>query len=121
MSLSVRPWVLCRWASATSPYEVKYAWQYEPWGLMQRHQTPLFDERFRGYGYNKAVWARWMAALGHKFMVHPTAFMVHQPHQESCAKALWRESMPEGLPEKANPKMVVSGTSSLPSCDCTAL
>ena len=121
MSLSVRPWVLCRWASATSPYEVKYAWQYEPWGLMQRHQTPLFDERFRGYGYNKAVWARWMAALGHKFMVHPTAFMVHQPHQESCAKALWRESMPEGLPEKANPKMVVSGTPSLPSCDCTAL
>ena len=76
---------------------------------MERRQTPLFEERFRGYGYNKAIWTRWIAALGTKFMVHPTAFMVHQPHTESCAKALWRDSMPEGLPEKANPKVVVSG------------
>lgn len=42
-----------RWAGASVPYEAKYAWQYEPWGLMERHQTPLFDERFRGYGKHR--------------------------------------------------------------------
>lgn len=69
-------------------------------------------------GYNKAIWVRWLAALGHKFIVHPTAFMVHQPHAESCAKGLWRSSMPDGLPERANPKIVVSGDRSSLHMQC---
>ena len=80
---------------------------------MDRQQAPFFDERFRGYGYNKVVWLRWVAGLGHKFIVHPKAFMVHQPHEESCAKAIWRESMPAGhLPESI--EAVVSGKDDAP-------
>lgn len=48
---------LDRWvgldADAT-PYNVKYAEGYEPYGLFFRRQAPPFDERFRGFGLDKA-------------------------------------------------------------------
>ena len=75
---------------------MEYSFGYEPWGLALRQQVPLFDERFRGYGMNKIVWSQAIAAAGFKFMVHHDAFMVHQPHAESCAKMVWRRGRPSG-------------------------
>ena len=69
-------------------------WGYEPWGIMERTQIPLFDESFRGYGMNKITWSGHIASLGFDFVVHPTAFMVHQPHQISCAKQAWWTGKP---------------------------
>jgi len=83
-----------RWAEAQSPYQVDYKWNYEPWGLMDRLQVPLFDEQFRGYGMNKITWSRNIHGQGRAFVVHPYAFMIHQPHPESCAKAIWRVGKP---------------------------
>ena len=85
---------VCRWASAQEPYQVPHTWGYEPWGIMERSQTPLFDESFRGYGMNKITWSRHIASLGYNFVVHPSAFMVHQPHQISCAKQAWWTGKP---------------------------
>ena len=85
---------VCRWASAQKPYHVPHVWGYEPWGIMERAQIPLFDESFRGYGMNKITWSRHIASLGYNFVVHPTAFMVHQPHHISCAKQAWWTGKP---------------------------
>ncbi len=85
---------VCRWASAQKPYHVPHVWGYEPWGIMERTQIPLFDESFRGYGMNKITWSRHIASLGYNFVVHPTAFMVHQPHHISCAKQAWWTGKP---------------------------
>ena len=83
---------LCgRWLSCEEGYTVQHEWGYEPWVLMQRTSVPLFDEAFRGYGMNKITWSAHIAALGFTFKVHPHAFMVHQPHQESSAKEAWRK------------------------------
>ena len=43
---------------------------------------------------NKITWARNIHGQGRAFVVHPDAFMVHQPHPESCAKAMWRVGKP---------------------------
>lgn len=47
---------LDRWAALAAdatPYEVKYAEGYEPYGLFFRRHAPPFDERFRGFGLDK--------------------------------------------------------------------
>lgn len=42
------------WFGAERPYPVKFVPGYEPFVLMSRVHVPWYDERFRGYGWDKA-------------------------------------------------------------------
>lgn len=37
-----------------APYRISYSVGYEPYLLISRRLMPLYDERFRGYGFDKA-------------------------------------------------------------------
>ena len=90
---------------------------------MDRSQVPLFDEQFRGYGMNKITWARNIHGQGRAFVVHPDAFMVHQPHPESCAKAMWRVGKPgkNSLTGVIQGKLLQSLSICIDLLGCTAL
>ena len=80
---------LKRWRTAKTFYNVQYKFYYEPWGIMMRRGAPFFDERFRGYGMNKITYLAAVAGQQRHFKVHPTAFAVHRPHQESGGRNLY--------------------------------
>ena len=50
--------------------------------LALKSQMPSYDERFRGYGYNKLSYFYYLHTLGFDFHVHPWAFVVHLHHEE---------------------------------------
>lgn len=56
---------------------------YEPYILIARRYVPWYDERFRGYGRDKIVHLTHIAALGVRFAVHPSAYVVHVPHKKA--------------------------------------
>eukprot|EP01132_Coremiostelium_polycephalum_P005757 gene5757-7164_t len=69
-----------RWMIATEPYYVDYHWVYEPYLVYNRSRNELFDERLKGYGFDKNshVWV--MAAQKYRFTVLPRAYIVHINH-----------------------------------------
>ena len=64
-----------RWLSATMPYAVGYVEQYEPYIIASRKWLPRYDERFQGYGLNKASHLYMVAASGAEFLVLPRHFI----------------------------------------------
>jgi len=67
--------------------------RYEPY-LVVRHCkgfTPLYDERFYGYGKNKIEMIAHLRHMDYKFSIINKAFIVHFPHPESKAKEGWLE------------------------------
>ncbi|EFA86299.1 putative glycosyltransferase [Heterostelium album PN500] len=72
-----------RWFETTVPYEVKYSWIYEPYLIFNRNNTELFDERFKGYGFDKNSHVFTMAVSGYRFIVLPNAFIIHINHPTS--------------------------------------
>ena len=65
----------------------------EPWGflrccecryvlLKRTPQTPLFDERFVDYGYNKVQLVEHLRAVGYHFYILTQAFAMDVPHEE---------------------------------------
>ena len=61
---------------------------YEPYAVLLRAHVPWWDERFRGWGGDKASGALVAARWGVRFAVHPAAFVVHVPHPVAASKAL---------------------------------
>lgn len=43
-----------KWFTASEPYPITYKTGYEPYVLVDRRTVPWYDERFRGYGWDKA-------------------------------------------------------------------
>ncbi|GAB4821433.1 hypothetical protein N2152v2_008479 [Parachlorella kessleri] len=80
-----------RWLGAQDYYEVPYAEGYEPYTVMLRQHVPWFDERFRGYGYDKMIGYLVMWHWGIRFAVHPRAFVVHVPHAVAKTLALTKQ------------------------------
>lgn len=70
-----------RWYTAQEQYTVPYTERYEPWIIASRSLIPWHDVRFRGYGQNKIVHIAHANASGFKFVIHPTAFIIHRPHE----------------------------------------
>lgn len=58
--------------------------EYEPYVLMLRKNVPWYDESYRGYGQEKLSMFAYLAALGVTFRIHPAAFLVHIPHEETA-------------------------------------
>ncbi|CAE6494464.1 unnamed protein product [Rhizoctonia solani] len=69
---------------AAQPGEVyrvtKYQKSYEPYVIMRRDGPPWCDERFVGYGGNKAACLFSIYLSGIDFYVFPDDFLIHQSH-----------------------------------------
>lgn len=69
-------------------YEVQYAERYEPWVVCDRAGVPWHDGAFKGYGLNKILHLEHLRAGGYRFVVHPSAFLLHRPHHATKAKKM---------------------------------
>ena len=82
-----------RWMNSTDPYEVEYQIGFEPYIMMLKKFTPYYDERFRGYYWNKVQHLMHISLQdSFRFVVHPDAFVVHVPHKKPPTKIRTRRS-----------------------------
>ncbi|CAM9916290.1 unnamed protein product [Scytosiphon promiscuus] len=86
---------LALWAALPSdapPYDVIYADGYEPYGIFYRRHAPPFDERFRGFGFDKVSHCWHLHRLGWTFRALPAAFLVDLPHPPSEHRKVHRRN-----------------------------
>mmetsp|Transcript_55248 Transcript_55248/g.81951 ORF Transcript_55248/g.81951 Transcript_55248/m.81951 type:complete len:424 (-) Transcript_55248:239-1510(-) len=71
-----------------------HSFRYEPYVVLRYcdNMTPLYDERFYGYGKNKIEYISHLRFLNYGFRILPEGFIVHHPHPESDAKSSWNDS-----------------------------
>lgn len=68
-------------------YHVDFAEYFEPYVIVNKHLAPRYDERFRGYGFNKAEFLHHLNANGFDFQVLATeAFVLHGEHEKSVSQ-----------------------------------
>jgi glycosyltransferase-like protein LARGE len=83
------PTLFWKWINTSEPYPVKHETGFEPYILMLKEHVPYYDERFRGYYFNKVEQLMHISTqIGLPFIVHPSSFVVHVPHPK--AKTKWR-------------------------------
>jgi glycosyltransferase-like protein LARGE len=71
-----------RWYTASDMYPVtNYEYSYEPYVIYKKEQTPWCDERFIGYGANKAACLFEIFISGIDYYVLPNDFLIHQSHK----------------------------------------
>lgn len=56
---------------------------FEPYVIARRYGYPEFDERFRGYGFNKIAWTVTVEYAGWEMFTLPEAFVTHLNHVEN--------------------------------------
>ncbi|KAG0197575.1 hypothetical protein BGX28_008969 [Mortierella sp. GBA30] len=70
-----------RWYKTESVYKVTtYQHSYEPYVILKKEGTPWCDERFVGYGANKAACLFEIYISGIDYHVLPKDFIIHQSH-----------------------------------------
>ncbi|KAF9166103.1 hypothetical protein DFQ26_008692 [Actinomortierella ambigua] len=70
-----------RWYQTDSVYKVtSYQHSYEPYVILKKEGTPWCDERFVGYGANKAACLFEIYISGVDYWVLPQDFLIHQSH-----------------------------------------
>lgn len=70
------------WYTATEMYPVtEYEFSYEPYVIYKKEGTPWCDERFIGYGANKAACLFEIFISGVDYYVLPDDFLIHQSHK----------------------------------------
>ncbi|XP_049878652.1 xylosyl- and glucuronyltransferase LARGE2-like [Pectinophora gossypiella] len=72
-----------RWINATTPYEVEWEADYEPYLVVHR-SVPKYDTRFSGFGWNKVSHIVELRAQGYRAVVLPDAFVLHTTHAPSA-------------------------------------
>lgn len=80
-----------KWRTATTPYRIKWAVDFEPY-LVVRRDVALYDTRFVGFGWNKVSHIMELYAQNYQFIVLPNAFIIHMPHAPSFDIAKYRSS-----------------------------
>ncbi|KAI9264689.1 glycosyl-transferase for dystroglycan-domain-containing protein [Helicostylum pulchrum] len=71
-----------KWYSADEIYPVTdYEFSYEPYIIYKKEDTPWCDERFIGYGANKAACLYEIFISGVDYWVLPNDFVIHQSHK----------------------------------------
>lgn len=76
-----------KWIDTTEPYKVVYETGFEPYIMMHKKYIPYYDERFRGYYWNKVQHLMHISQQNDfDFIVHPTAFVLHAPHAKANSK-----------------------------------
>ncbi|GAA5809378.1 hypothetical protein MFLAVUS_002786 [Mucor flavus] len=70
-----------KWYTANEPYKVEdYNFSYEPYVIFKKQGSPWCDERFIGYGANKAACLYEIYLSGIDYYVLPDDFLIHQSH-----------------------------------------
>ncbi|ORX91619.1 hypothetical protein K493DRAFT_227591 [Basidiobolus meristosporus CBS 931.73] len=70
-----------RWYEAITPYKVTdYNYSYEPYVIVKKDGVPWCNERFIGYGGNKAACLYEIYLSGVDYWVLPQDFIIHQNH-----------------------------------------
>ncbi|GLC68078.1 hypothetical protein PLESTF_000643700 [Pleodorina starrii] len=78
-----RPFNHAHWSLSPSPYIVEFQRNFEPWGILSRFQDPGYDERFRGWCFDKMQHVESLARLkDFRFVVLPDIWLVHRPHEK---------------------------------------
>lgn len=78
-----------RWRNTSEAYFVEYQPGFEPYIIILKRYVPYFDERFRGYYWNKVEHLMHLSVQQRiSFLVHPETFVVHVPHRKPKTK--WR-------------------------------
>ncbi|KAI8141794.1 glycosyl-transferase for dystroglycan-domain-containing protein [Fennellomyces sp. T-0311] len=79
-----------RWYGSSEPYKVvDYNYSYEPYVIFKKEGSPWCEERFIGYGANKAACLYEIYLAGIDYWVLPDDFLIHQTHhypEETRAK-----------------------------------
>ncbi|ORY06743.1 hypothetical protein K493DRAFT_203036 [Basidiobolus meristosporus CBS 931.73] len=71
-----------KWYQSTSPYVVtEYNYSYEPYVIVKKDGTPWCNERFIGYGGNKAACLYEIYLSGIDYWVLPNDYIIHQNHE----------------------------------------
>uniref|UniRef100_A0AAQ4NVH1 LARGE xylosyl- and glucuronyltransferase 1 n=1 Tax=Gasterosteus aculeatus aculeatus TaxID=481459 RepID=A0AAQ4NVH1_GASAC len=76
------PTNFAKWRTATTPYRVQWEADFEPY-VMVRRDSPEYDRRFVGFGWNKVAHIMELDAQEYDFVVLPNAYMIHMPHAPS--------------------------------------
>lgn len=70
-----------KWYTAETAYKVtEYNFSYEPYVIFKKQGSPWCDERFIGYGANKAACLYEIYLSGIDYYVLPDDFLIHQSH-----------------------------------------
>lgn len=70
-----------KWYTTNEPYKVEeYNFSYEPYVIFKKQGSPWCDERFIGYGANKAACLYEIYLSGIGYYVLPDDFLIHQSH-----------------------------------------
>ena len=70
-----------KWYAQPKSYKVtEYNYSYEPYVIFKKEGTPWCDERFVGYGANKAACLFEIFLAGIDYWVLPNDFLIHQTH-----------------------------------------
>jgi glycosyltransferase-like protein LARGE len=70
-----------QWYQSDKPYKVTdYNYSYEPYVIFKKEGSPWCDERFVGYGANKAACLFEIFLSGIDYWVLPRDFLIHQTH-----------------------------------------
>ncbi|XP_043963504.1 LARGE xylosyl- and glucuronyltransferase 1 isoform X1 [Gambusia affinis] len=76
------PTNFAKWRTATTPYKVLWEADFEPY-VMVKKDSPEYDRRFVGFGWNKVAHIMELDAQEYEFVVLPNAYMIHMPHAPS--------------------------------------
>lgn len=69
------------WYASSDLYKVTdYNFSYEPYVIFKKEGSPWCDERFIGYGANKAACLYEIYLAGIEYWVLPNDFLIHQTH-----------------------------------------
>ena len=77
-----------RWAKSSKPYRVDWKMNYQPY-VVVKSDVVRYDQRFVGYGFNKASHIMELKAQLYEFIVLPDVFIIHTPHPSSNVKDIW--------------------------------
>ncbi|XP_053545281.1 xylosyl- and glucuronyltransferase LARGE2 [Bombina bombina] len=80
-----------KWRTATTPYKVDWAPDFEPYVVVRR-DCPEYDQRFLGFGWNKVSHIMELDAQEYELVVLPNAFIIHMPHAPSFDISKFRSS-----------------------------